>query len=119
MFSDRASLHNKGPPMRARAAADLCSTPWTIGACATFMGFAPSFIRRAIVRGVRSGTGTKRIRLDAEVITVAGRRRYRVHRDQFARFLKQIGWQRMPTAADAPIAAQRFSSTRSSLTNAA
>jgi hypothetical protein len=73
--------------------------PWTVGACATFMGFAPNFIRRAIVRGVHGGPRGRRVRLEAEVIVVGRRRRYRVHRDKFAAFLRQLGWQRMPTAA--------------------
>jgi hypothetical protein len=85
--------------MAARAAAS--ATPWTVGACATFMGFAPNFVRGAIVTGVHSGRRRRRVRLEAEVIVVGGRRRYRVHLDKFTAFLRQLGWQRMPTAADA------------------
>jgi hypothetical protein len=63
------------------------------------MGFAPNFIRQAIVRGVSIGPRAKKIRLRAEIIVIGRRRRYRVHHDQFATFLRQLGWQRMPTAA--------------------
>jgi hypothetical protein len=89
------------------------STPWTVGACAAFMGFDSAFVRRAIVRGVTSGRRRRRVQLEAEVTVIGGRRRYRVHLDHFVKFLQQIGWQRLPTAADGPLAARfAFASTR-------
>jgi len=83
------------------------------------MGFDSAFIRRAIVRGVTSGRRRRRVQLEAEVTVIGGRRRYRVHLDHFVKFLQQIGWQRLPTAADAPLAAQRCASTRRAISEAA
>ena len=86
----------------ATAAPVFASTsPWTVGACAAYMGFDVSFIRRAIVRGVSSGRRRRRVRLEAEVTIVRGRRNYRIHLDHFQGFLQALGWQRLPTAADA------------------
>jgi hypothetical protein len=41
------------------------------------------------------------VKLEAETITVRGRRCHRIHLDRFVDFLKAIGWKRLPRATAA------------------
>jgi hypothetical protein len=73
--------------------------PLTTRACADYLGFSQQWIRVSIERGVRTAGGVM-ARLGAESLDVGGRRRYRIHFDQFVAFLQAIGWQRLPRSAD-------------------
>lgn len=72
------------------------TSPWSTRACADYLGFTPEWVRRAIDDGVTIAGG-QRVQLEAETIVICGRRRHRVHRDAFVRFLRAIGWQRLPS----------------------
>jgi hypothetical protein len=60
--------------------------PLTTRDCADWMGVTTEYIRGAIVDG----------QLEAEIVTVNGRRMIRVHVDQFREYLQRIGWKRIP-----------------------
>jgi hypothetical protein len=73
------------------------SSPLSTRACAAHVGFTSEWIRKAIVDGV--DIGDRRVRLEAETVTVNGRRRHRIYRDRFRTFLTAIGWKRLPALA--------------------
>jgi excisionase family DNA binding protein len=60
--------------------------PLTTRECADWMGMSTEFIRGAI----------KDHELEAEDITVNGRRVIRIHQDAFRTYLQRIGWKRLP-----------------------
>jgi hypothetical protein len=68
--------------------------PLTTRACADWMGFSPDWIRAAIDEGVT--VRGHLVKLDAEILTMNGRRSHRVHLDAFIVFLTAIGWKRIP-----------------------
>jgi hypothetical protein len=61
------------------------------------MGVTSQFVRNAITRGVRVGETT--VFLPSECLRLNGRRLYRIHADQYAAFLRAIGWQHLPRAS--------------------
>jgi hypothetical protein len=69
--------------------------PLTTRECADYMNMTPVWVRRAIDEGVL--TRGRLVKLEAETITVNGRRLHRIHLDRFIAFLQAIGWQRIPT----------------------
>jgi hypothetical protein len=69
------------PPLTTRDAAD-------------YMGRSTAFVRDAIDEGHWTPTGL--VRLEAETMVLNGRRTHRIHLDAFIRFLKRIGWKRIP-----------------------
>jgi len=73
----------------------LTDPPLTTRACADYMGFSPEWIRQAIEHGHSNQQGLT-VRLEAETLTVNGRRLHRIHLDEFIRFLKAYGWKRVP-----------------------
>lgn len=64
------------------------------------MGFTPEWIRGAIDEGVH--VGGRPVKLEAETLTLKGRRIHRIHLDAFVSFLRAIGWQRLPKRASGP-----------------
>jgi hypothetical protein len=69
-------------------------SPLTTRDCAAYMGYSREWVRRAITVGIP--VGAARVQLDAETLTLDGKRRYRIHRDHFRTFLIAIGWSRLP-----------------------
>lgn len=80
------------PPQGKRAV--LSGGVLTSRACADWMGFTPAWIRIAIDRGVT--VRRRRVKLEAETLTLNGRRLHRIHQDRFREFLTAIGWKRLP-----------------------
>jgi hypothetical protein len=70
--------------------------PLTTRDIADWMGLTTEWVRGAIDEGLV--VGGVLVRLDAETLTVNGRRLHRVHLDRFRAFLKAIGWRRIPSA---------------------
>ncbi len=60
--------------------------------CADFMGVSPQWIRNAIAEGATR----QRIKLQAEILTINGRRTLRIHEHHFRAFLQAIGWKHLP-----------------------
>jgi hypothetical protein len=60
--------------------------PLTTSDCAEWMGMTTEFIRGAVDDG----------QLQAEDVTINGRRVIRIHLDDFIAYLKKIGWRRLP-----------------------
>ena len=85
-------------PNLARRRHAPSSSPLTTRACAAFLGLGCEWIRTAIVTGVLVDDSL--IKLRAEAIPSGPRCAYRIHFDDFVTFLRAIGWQRLPTAAD-------------------
>jgi len=71
--------------------------PLTTRACADWLGFSTSWIRAAITEGVI--VHGQVVTLEAETITLNGRRTHRIHPDHFRRFLIAIGWHRLPRSS--------------------
>jgi hypothetical protein len=66
------------------------------------MGFHNTdWIRRAITEGVR--VHGQIVKLDAEMLLTHGRHLYRIYEEQFAEFLRAIGWKHLPRAGAAPL----------------
>lgn len=70
----------------------------TARACADSIGFTPEWIRGAITKGV--AVRGRVVTLEAEALTINGRRVYRIHLAKFVEFLTSIGWKRLPTRTD-------------------
>ncbi len=66
--------------------------PLTTRECATWMNVPFTVVHGAIVDG----------ELEAEGVDVNGRRLLRIHHDAFIRYLKKIGWKRLPRATSDP-----------------
>lgn len=60
--------------------------PLTTRDCADWMGLSTEFIRGAIDDGA----------LEAEDVTINGKRVLRIHLDRFVAYLRAIGWKRLP-----------------------
>ena len=58
------------------------------------MGVSTQSVRDWIHHGYFTGTET--VKLQAEMLTVNGRRMHRIYLDSFITFLTAIGWQRVP-----------------------
>jgi hypothetical protein len=69
--------------------------PLTTRDVADWMGHSTSWVRAAIDEGYWVSGGL--VRLEAETLTINGRRTHRVHLDAFIRFLRAIGWKRIPS----------------------
>ena len=80
------------PPPRPPPPA--ASRPLTSRECADWMGFTPEWIRCAIHEGVT--VRGKLVKLEAEALTLNGRRAYRVHQAAFVNFLIAIGCKHLP-----------------------
>lgn len=68
--------------------------PLTTRDCATWLNVGTQWVRDAIDVGVWAPGGL--VKLQAETLTLNGRRIHRVHLDAFVSFLKAIGWRRLP-----------------------
>lgn len=68
--------------------------PLTTRACADWMGFTTEWVRGAIDEGVSISGHV--VKLEAETLTINGRRSHRIHLDHFRTFLRAIGWMRIP-----------------------
>ena len=62
--------------------------PLTTRDCADWMGVSTDYIRGAIDDG----------KLEAETVTISGRKLHRIHLDAFRAWLQAIGWKRLPRA---------------------
>jgi hypothetical protein len=91
--------HDRRDPSRQQAivgGARKNDPPLTTRACADWMGFTPAWIRAAIDEGVT--VHRRVVKLEAETMTLNGRRVHRIHLDHFITFLVAIGWKRIPSA---------------------
>jgi hypothetical protein len=92
-----APAEDRRDPSRQRpivGGARQSDPPLTTRACADWMGFTPAWIRAAIDEGVL--VHRRLVKLQAETLTLNGRRVHRIHLDDFITFLGAIGWKRIP-----------------------
>src|ERR1700738_4804365 len=87
--------------MRSCASMRPFMKPLTARECADYMRFTTEWIRRAITEGV-TVRGVP-ILLDAETLSLNGRRTYRIHLDKFSEFLQALGWKHLPARTEAPV----------------
>ncbi len=74
--------------------------PYRPSECATYMGMSENWVRHAITRGVQT-LDHQTVYLPAEKLTVLSKTGkpkilYRIHTEDFDRFLRAIGWQHLP-----------------------
>ena len=72
----------------------LSDPPLTTRECADWMGFSTDWVRAAIDEGVM--IEGELVKLEAETLTINGRRVHRIHLDRFVAFLQAIHWKRIP-----------------------
>jgi hypothetical protein len=96
---DRRNPRNQHEVLGGSRATD---PPLTTRDAAEYMGFTTEWIRGAIDEGVR--VRSQLVQLEAETITINGRRVHRIHLDHFIAFLQAIGWRRVPRRPHAPSA---------------
>lgn len=68
--------------------------PLTTRDCATYTGLTTEWVRAAITEGVV--VRGRLVKLEAETLTINGRRIHRIHGDRWVEFLIAIGWKRIP-----------------------
>jgi hypothetical protein len=70
--------------------------PLTTRLCADFLAMTTEWVRNAIDNGVTVPGRLLPVKLEAETLTINGRRVHRIHHDRFRAFCQDIGWARIP-----------------------
>jgi hypothetical protein len=78
--------------------------PLTTRLCADYLGMTTEWMRAAIDKGVIVPGRMLPVKLEAETLSINGRKVHRIHHDRFVAFCKDIGWARIPALPRSDIA---------------
>jgi hypothetical protein len=71
--------------------------PLTTRLIADYLAMTTEWVRNAIDNGVTVPGRLLPVKLEAETLTINGRKVHRIHHDRFRAFCQAIGWARIPT----------------------